>query len=230
MKKSVFYTEIAYFVGLALLALGTAMMEYGGLGISMVVAPAYILHLKISQIFPYFTFCVAEYFLQTATLLFMMLLLRKVKLPYFLSFLAAVFYGFILDGAMQLTALLPTMMLLQVAIYILGAVSCCAAIALLFSTYLPPEAYELFVKELSAKLHKPVHTVKTVYDCCSLAFAAILSLLLFDSLQGIGVGTVACALLYGFVIRMFHTLYQKLFCFTDRFPLRKYFEESEYTQ
>jgi len=230
MKKPVFYTEIAYFLGIALLSLGTALTEYGGFGISMVVAPAYLLHLKICQTLPFFTFGVAEYTLQAVVLLAMILLLRKVKLPYFLSFGAAVLYGILLDGAMRLTALLPKMLLLQVLIYILGAILCCAAIALLFSTYLPPEAYETFVKELSAKLHKPVHTVKTVYDCCSLAISIALSLIFFGSIVGIGIGTVVCAFLYGYIIRIFQTLCNKLFCFTDRFPLRKYFEESENTQ
>ena len=61
MKKPVFYTEIAHVLALVLLALGTALTAYGDLGISMVVAPAYILHLKLSQVFPFFTFGVAGY-------------------------------------------------------------------------------------------------------------------------------------------------------------------------
>jgi uncharacterized membrane protein YczE len=132
-----------------------------------------------------------------------------------------------LDGAVLLTTFLPENALLQVLLYIVGAILCCAGLGLLFSTYLPTEAYELFVKELAKKLHKPVTTVKTVYDCCSLALSAILSLLFFGSIQGIGLGTVACAFLYGFVIRIFQNLYNKLFRFADKFPLRKYFEESE---
>ena len=40
MKKRIFYTEAAYLLGIALLALGTALMERGGFGISIVVAPA----------------------------------------------------------------------------------------------------------------------------------------------------------------------------------------------
>lgn len=224
MKKSVFYTEIAYVLALALLAIGTALTAYGGLGISMVVAPAYVLHLKISQVLPFFTFGAAGYTLQAVVLVVMMLLLRKVKPVYFLSFVVAVVYGFALDGAVLLTGFLPDQMLLKVLMYILGAVFCCAGLGLLFNTYLPPEAYELFVKELAAKLHKPVATVKTVYDCCSLVLAVVLSLLLFGSLQGIGVGTVVCAFLYGTVIRLFQKLYSKLFCFEDKFPMRKFFE------
>lgn len=227
MKKTVFYTEMAYFLALALLAIGTALTAYGGFGISMVVAPAYLLHLKLSELFPAFTFGAAGYTLQAVVLLVMMLLLRKAKLIYLFSFVTAVFYSFLLDGAMLLTSLLPQTIFLQVSLYVAGAVLCCAAIAFLFTSYLPPEAYELCVKEVSAKLGKPVHAVKTVYDCCSLAVALLLSLLFFGTIRGIGIGTVACAFLYGSLIRLFQKLYNNHFRFADRFPLRKYFEESE---
>ena len=46
MKKT-FYSEYAYIFGILFLALGTALMEKADFGMSMVVAPAYILHLKI---------------------------------------------------------------------------------------------------------------------------------------------------------------------------------------
>ena len=227
MKKPVFYTEIAYFLALALLAAGTSLTAYGGLGMSMVVAPAYILHLKLSQFFPFFTFGVAGYTLQAVVLLVMMLLLRKAKLVYLLSFVAAVCYSFVLDGAMALVAFLPQNTLLQIFLYIAGTLLCCAGLGLLFSAYLPPEAYELCVKELAAKFGKPVSLMKTIYDCCSLVLSIALSLLFFGTIRGIGIGTVACAFLYGFLIRLFQNLYRKQFRFTDRFPLRKYFEETK---
>ena len=106
MKKTVFYTELAFFVGLALLAFGTALTAYGDVGISMVVAPAFILHLYVSQFLPWFTFGVAEYVLQAVVLLTLILVLRKVKWTYFLSFGATLLYGFALDASMKLTALL----------------------------------------------------------------------------------------------------------------------------
>ena len=128
---------------------------------------------------------------------------------------------------MLLTAFLPENMYLQIPVYIAGALLCCAGIALLFSAYLPPEAYELCVKEISSRLGRPLHTVKTIYDCCSLAVALLMSLLFFGTIRGIGIGTVACALLYGTLIRLFQRLYSRHFCFADRFPLRQYFEERE---
>ena len=43
-RQIVFYTELAYVLGILALALGTALMERADFGVSMVVAPAYLLH------------------------------------------------------------------------------------------------------------------------------------------------------------------------------------------
>lgn len=228
MKKPVFYTEIAYFVGLALLALGTALTAFGGWGISMVVAPAYILHLKLSQTLPFFSFGMAEYVLQAVVLLVMMLVLRRVKAHYFLSIAAAVLYGAMLDFFMRFIGLIgPAGAAMRLAIYVGGVLLCAAGIALLFYAYLPPEAYELFVKEISARFGIPLHRFKTIYDCTSLVIAVVMSLVCFGKIRGIGIGTVACAVLNGLLIRMFSKFYEKIWEFRDRFPLRSKFTERE---
>lgn len=229
MKKPVFYAEAAFGVGLLLLAFGTALTAYGDFGISMVVAPAYILHLKVSEFLPFFSFGMAEYVLQAAVLLFMAALLRKFRVVWLLSFVTAVLYGLILDASMLLMALLPDIFTLRLVIYVLGALICDVGISLLFRTYLPPEVYELFMKEIARKLGKPIPTIKTVYDCTSMAVAIAMSLLFFGTLRGIGIGSVICALVNGALIRAFTKMFDRIFEFSDRFPLRKRFEESEET-
>ena len=194
---------------------------------SMVVAPAYILHLAISPYLSFFSFGMAEYVLQALVLIVMMLILRRVKLTYFLSLTVAVFYGFVLDGGIYLTSFLPQGLFIQTIAYILGALISCGSIALLFSSYLPPEAYEMFVKEIAQKAGKPVYKIKTVYDFCSLAVAVALSLIFFGSIEGVGIGTVVCAIVYGFIIRLFQKLYNITIRFEDRFNWREYFEERE---
>ena len=82
MKKKTFYTEIAYIIGIITLALGTALMEKADFGMSMVVAPAYIIHLKLSELMPFFSFGMAEYTLQAVLLIIMMVFLRRFKLSY----------------------------------------------------------------------------------------------------------------------------------------------------
>lgn len=64
MKRIKNFAELAYVLGLIILALGVALMEKADLGISMVVAPAYLISLKVS----FLTFGRAEYTLQAVLL------------------------------------------------------------------------------------------------------------------------------------------------------------------
>ena len=219
MKRPVFYTELAYIIGMLFLALGTALMSTGGFGVSMVVAPAYILHLKLSQTLSFFSFGMAEYVLQAIVLILMMCMLRQAKICYLFTVVTAVLYGFLLDAAMALMALLPQSVLAsQILYYCTGALLCAFAISQLLRSYLPPAAYELFVKEATAKFHKPLGTVKTIYDCASLLLSLGMSLAFFGSIQGIGIGTVICAILNGTLIHFFSKISDKLWTFRHFFP------------
>ena len=229
MKKRVFYTEVAYVVGLVILALGTALLVYGGFGTAIVVAPAYILHLKLSQTWSFFSFGMAEYVIQAVILAALLILFRSRKWTWLLSFVTTVLYGLILDGGSLLTNLLPQSLPLQIVLYIVGIFMCTLGIALLFSTYFTPAAYELLVKVLSRRFGWKLHIVKTAYDCFSCLVAVGLSFLLFRRLEGIGVGSVVCALCYGMLIRLHTKLLERVWVFEDKLPLRRYFEESEET-
>ena len=87
MKKRVFYTEAAYLIGEAAIALATAMMASAGFGVSMVVAPAYLVHLKLSQTLPWFTFGCAELALQVVLVAATMLFLGRFRLSLLFSFI-----------------------------------------------------------------------------------------------------------------------------------------------
>ena len=132
MKKSRFYTEVAYVIGVVLLACGTALMAYGDFGISMVAAPGYVLHLVLTNIHPFFSFGTVGYLVEALILGIMMLLIRKARFTYLLSFVTAVLYGYALDAVSLLTALLPAnTLVLQIPLYIAGMLLCSAAISLL---------------------------------------------------------------------------------------------------
>ena len=220
--KRVFYCEMAYLVGIAVLAFATALMERANLGLSMVVAPAYLVHLKVSEFLPFFSFGMAEYAFQAVLLVVLTLIMGKGKIGYLLSFATAFFYGLLLDGAMALIGLLPFQgMVWRLVCYGTGLVTCSVAVALLFHTYCPPEAYELFVKELSQKTRLPIGKIKTIYDCCSCLLGVGLSFLFFGKLVGVQWGTVLCALVNGWLIgRISHFLEAK-FDFKDALPLRE---------
>lgn len=223
MNKRRFYTELAYVIGLISLAFGTAFMERTGFGVSMVVAPAYVLHLKISQFLSFFSFGMATYTLQAVILILMMILLRRIKLSYFFSFVTAVIYGLVLDASMSVVSLIPSGgFMLDVAFYALGILLCCTGVSLFFHTYIPPEAYDLFVKEVSQKFHLNINKFKTVYDCSSLVLSILLSLLFLGHLHGIGPGTIVTALVNGTIIGLLSKLFEKIWSFEDLLPLQKY--------
>lgn len=215
--------------GLVLLALGTALTVYGDFGISMVVAPAYVLHMKLQQYLPFFSFGMAEYLLQALILGIMLLVLPKRKWTWLLSFVTTVLYGLVLDGGGLLTALLPQSLGIRIALYLLGVAMCTAGLAFLFRTYFPPAAYELLVKEIARRRHWQTYWVKTAYDCTSCVVAAVLSFVLLGRLEGIGVGTVVCALIYGVLIKQWGKLLDRIWIFRDGLKLKEKFEESENT-
>ena len=68
-----------------------------GFGVSMVVAPAYVLYLRISETLPWFTFGKSEYIFQGLLLILLGIAVRRFKWKYLLSFVTAFLYGNILD-------------------------------------------------------------------------------------------------------------------------------------
>ena len=76
-----------------MLALSSSLMAEANLGVSMVIAPAYLVYLKVSEIYPSFTFGMAEYSLQGILLIAIVLYLRQFKIRYLFSFITTVFYG-----------------------------------------------------------------------------------------------------------------------------------------
>ncbi len=220
MKKIKLHAEGAYVVGLVLLALSVALMEKANLGISMVVAPAYILSLK----FDFLTFGMAEYLLQAVLLVIMCLALREFRVSYLFSFVTAFVYGLILDGFISLCAGLPVNTLaLRLLWFVLGMLGCAAGISLLFHTYFAPEVYELVVKEVSRKYNIPLSKCKTAYDFISCAVAILLSFALLGALKGVYWGTVFCALVNGTIIGWMGKGMEKIFDFSPKWKLEKYF-------
>jgi len=168
-NKPIFYAEAAYLVGLLAIALGVAAMEAADFGVSMVVAPAYLIYRKLSLTLPFVTFGMAEYCLQAVLLAVTMLLVRRFRLSWFLTFATAVLYGFLLDGCMALIAPIPhDTFALRLVFYIAGVLLCSVGVSLVFHTYLPPEAYELFVKLVSERFGVNINVFKTCYDIVSI--------------------------------------------------------------
>ena len=227
-RKKIFYAALAYVAGIALLALGTALMERADFGMSMVVAPAYIVHLKLVQLLPWFSFGVAEFALQGLLLVALSLWMGRFRRSYLFSFVTAVLYGAVLDRCISGVALLPGAgMAMRLLCYVLGLLLCASGVALLFHSYISPEAYELVVKEIAARQRWDLGRVKTVYDCISCAAGVALSFAFFGwgQFEGVKAGTILCALVNGWLIGWIDRWLNKSFEFRDGVKLRGLFEK-----
>ena len=224
MKKPIIYSEIAYLMGILLLAVGNSLCAFGDLGMSMVVAPAYVLHLALAEVWPWFSFGVAEYTIQALVILSLIVMTHRVKARFFLSFCTTLIYGVFLDVFMKVVALLPPLLGLRIGAYAVGFAFGSAGVAVLFTTYFPPGLYEVLVQEIVGRWNLNLGVFKTVYDVCSLFVAVGMSLLIFGGFRGIGVGTVVCAFLNGTLIHLFGKLYARMFVTKDAFPWRGFFE------
>ena len=220
-EKRTFYSEIAYITGLIVLAVGTAFMEKANFGMSMVVSPAYIIHLKVSKFAPVFSFGMASYVFQAFLLIILVLTQRKFKKFYIFSFATAFIYGMILDAVISIIGLIHLNgMVFRIIFYIVGLIVSSTGVAFLFHTYLPPEVYDLFVRETAAKWNIAIGKVKTTYYVSSCVLSIILSLIFFGAFVVIGLGTVVCAILNGFLIQKTGQLLEKIFDFKNALPLK----------
>ena len=227
MKRTlVFYTEAAYFLGLVILALGTAFMEKSAFGVSMVVASSYVIHLKVCRFLSFYSFGMSEYVFQGVLLCVLFLILRKFKAAFLFSFASAFLFGIMLDCCIFLLHYLNYYSIIwRGAYYVIGVFLCSVGVSFVFHTYLPPEVYELFVKELSRLLNKPIEKVKLVYDLSSCLMGICLSFLFFGfgKFSGVKLGTLLCAAVNGPIIGVIDRFLERHFEFKDRLPYREFF-------
>lgn len=217
MKKT-FYCEWAYVLGLLFLVIATALTKRADLGLSMVVAPAYILHLLLSPTFEFVTFGTATYIFQGILLVAMCIAIGRFRISYLFSFVTAVIYGYLLDAAVFFVNFIPAdNLIVRIVLFVAGIVICSLGVSMMFHTYIKPEVYELFVKEVSIRFSFDINRVKTIYDITSCVFATIVSLVAFGTLYGVGVGTIVCAFVNGLMIAAFSRFLDKRFDFKPRF-------------
>ncbi len=229
MKKKLSKTaELSWVLAIILCSLNVALCANSGFGVSMVVAPAYILHLKISEFLPWFSFGMAEYCLQGVLLIGCCIIMKRFKWKYLLSFGTAVIYGLCVDGWRFLLGTEVYDAMWQRWLALFGSMIICGiSIALFLRTYLPQEAYDLFVKEIHEKTKGSLTKIKWCYDIGSLLISIALMLLLFRrfSFDMIGVGTLIITLLNTPLIALSGKILDKFVTFDSAFP--KFHEKFE---
>lgn len=213
-------SEFTYFAAIVLLSLAVAILSAADFGISMIVAPAYLLSLKAG----FLSFGQAEYVVQALVFIVLCIVLKKFRLSYLFSFGTCLIYGFLLDLWRKIPFLNPAATLpgsmnftLRIIMFVIGMMLTSFSVALFFKTYLFPQVYDFFVKAVSAKYGIRLPVLKTIVDISCLTASVIMTFAFFGEIKGIGWGTLIMALLNGTIIGIFSKLLDKAFDFKPSF-------------
>ena len=220
MKKISKMNEMAWILGTLLCALGRVLCTKSGLGLSMIGAPSYIMHLKLVKNYPFFSQGTGEYVFQAMLLVIVCLMIKKLKLKHILSFATAVVLGIMVDGWLWLFGGngIYNSFSLRIICFVLGELLTALAIAFIFRTSLPLQMYEVFVVEFSEKFNIEKNRVKLWFDISMLVLSVVLALGLNHNLDGIGIGTIIITVVNAPLIKIFGGLLDRMFIFDLRFP------------
>ena len=216
------FGEAAWVSALLLLSLGVCLMSKAGYGVSMIVSPAYVIHLSFHDELPFLTFGMASYLFEGLLLIIMCISVRRFRWQYLLSFGTAVIYGLLLD---MWTAIFGEEHYVQtharIIAYTGGLLLSALSIAMFFRSYLPPEVYDLLPKEIHRKYKFKQGIIKWVYDIASFVLAVALTLIINRDFTGISIGTLVCTIFNAPLIAMFGKYVTRVFSFEPAFPRLK---------
>ncbi len=222
LKKIKVPSELVYIIAQLGLTLAVAIMAAADFGVSMIVAPAYI----VSQKFTFFTFGQWDYIIQGILFIAFCIAMKRFKFAYFVSFVTCVIYGTVLDMWRAVIPLLnpavttPGSMhiALRIAMFIIGELLTAFTVMLFFKTYIYPQVCDIFVKGICEKYGFNQTKCKRIYDACSLSVSVALTLILFGAFVGIGWGTFVVTFINGILIGAFSKWYDKHIETTEIFP------------
>lgn len=221
MRKRTIYSEALYLLAIVILALAVNMMSVANFGMSMIVCPAYIM----SEKFAFLTYGMAEYLIATIVFIIFCLVMKKFKITYLFSYLTGILYAFCSDLIKMIFPLYEMSMGIRFIFFLIGMLLSGLAIALFYKTYLYPQIYDFFVKEVAQKYQVSIKIFKTSFDCVFLVISILMSYLLFGKLIGIGIGTVIMAGCNGMMIEQFQKNIDRYFICTPCFEkLKTYLE------
>lgn len=223
MKKIGKMAEIAWAIGTFLCALGVVLCTKANLGLSMMAAPPYIIHLTLVKLLPWYSQGTSSYLFEGSLLVILWILIRHFRFKFLLSFLSGVIFGVALDLWLWLlggNGMFPALWM-RICGFAGGMLCISLAVAFMFHTYLPPQIPELLVMETAAHFRVDPTRVKLILDVSCLALSFALSLLLTGKLTGIGVGTVLIAFGNAPLIKLWGKLVDRFFTFEPMFPKTK---------
>lgn len=195
---------VFFALGVVINSFGVALITLGNLGTSAISSVPYVCSLQ----FLMFSFGVTTFIWNILLILVQVVLLRRdFKPSQFLQIMVNVLFSAMIDVSMAILGILhPTMLWEQFLCIGLG----CVALAFGIVIELAPNVVvpgEGVVRAIAKVSGVRVGTVKAVFDITLIIIAAVLSLIFFHGLRGVGIGTVISAVLVGPIINIVNRVF-----------------------
>ena len=209
--------EAAWVVGNILCAIGNCLVSKSAFGLSPIIAPAFVMNRRLV----FLTVGVCEYIIQGLLLLLCCIIIGKFRAKFIATICNILFYGMAFDTVNYLLGFIqPANIVGRIICATIGTIITGFAIALMLRTYIPPSAYEIFVKEISIAKNISLGKIKLIFDASMLALTFILMFTLLGGFHVdiIGPLTVISAFLNSVLIAFFGRFLDKYCIFSPAFP------------
>ena len=216
-KKITRLGEASWIVGNILCAIGNCLVSKSAFGLSAIIAPAFILNRKIG----FLTVGMCEYLIQGIMLALCCIIIGKFKAKFIATICNILFYGACFDIINFLLSFIqPGTVVARIIVAAVGMIITGLGVALMLRTYIPPAAYEIFVKEIAEAKRFDMAKMKLIFDASMLGLTVILMFLLLGGfrLDIIGPITVIAAFLNSVLIGFFGKILDKYCDFSPAIP------------
>lgn len=212
LSKQKVINVINWVLSITLCSFGICLCTKANFGLSMIAAPPYIIHVKMREIFSWYSQGTSEYIWEAFLFIILCIVIRKFKVKGLLSFATAVFSGVMIDFFIKLFGgnAPYESMAARIICFVIGAPIISLAVAFVFRTTMPPQVYELAVGETAKSFSLKIDRVKLGFDIIMFVISVSLSLILTKGFTGIGIGTVIVTFVNAPMISFFGKLIDKV--------------------
>lgn len=205
-EKKLFVGELALFMGLIINSFANTLMVKSGFGISSISSVPYTLSLVFDNI----TYGSWNYIFQCVLILILVLITKKFKVGYIVSFFLAIVFGNMIDFCnIFIMQKLPN----NIIYFLISFSMLSVGMSLLLKCKTPVLPIDTFTRDLTEEFNINYKKVKTVFDLSCLATTIVLSVVFLKGFEGIGIGTVICALITGKVVSFVNSFVDEHFYF-----------------
>lgn len=184
--------EPVLLLSLLFIALGVDLVAMTDLGVSPMLAPAFVVS-QISSL----SYGTCSIILQTCMLASVCIAARKLRPECIVAFALNALFGLFLDFWLEILPPLPESIAARAAVWIAAMILLIVAVAFAMLTRLPMTPCDSFARDMAELLNMDYRKFRTGYDLCSTAVSAGISFFFTGGLIGIGVGTIVYALTLG---------------------------------